>query len=115
MVAGCIFLHVHAAPGDNGLGQGTPGAQGDGQGLERRPQLFTLPTGDLPADALPADACQVGEQGAEPQGQKARQYVLQLLAGLGRKVPLQPEVQLLWGQAGFQIQGDLAWASSAGK
>ena len=89
---GLYLLHVHAAPGDNGLGQGTPGAQGDGQGLERRPQLFTLPTGDLPADALPADACQVGEQGAEPQGQKARQYVLQLLAGLGRKVPLQPEV-----------------------
>ena len=30
---GLNLLHVHAAPGDNGLGQGTPGAQGEGQGL----------------------------------------------------------------------------------
>ena len=101
------FLHRHAAAGDDGFVQRTQPAQRNRQRLQRLTQLLPLLAGHLAALLAAVHAADGREFLRHPAGQQGGQYVQQLLAGLGFKLPLQPCVQLLHIKAGLQIQRDL--------
>ena len=104
--AGVYLLYAYAPGGNDRLFNGPQRLRGQREGLDQRPQLLPLLTGQLVHPPLGRNAAFGHHHRDKGMGQQCLQRVAKGPVGAPLKVPQHPGIQLLRGQPRLAVDGD---------